>query len=638
MAISRVRRFEILMPAGELDGFLSYLQELGIAQIDPVAHEDLELRPAEVDTSDQERWLARISRLIQSLPEPEKKKGLDKILSPRPKYSAALRNALLDFGYQKVVEDYERLEARRNELLQEIKQLEREEEFLKPLAALSVPLKELVGFERCQVQVIQIQPQDLEHIKQEFSGIPAELFIVSEEKSRIFILIINHETAREQVDSVFSEIKTTYISLGNYLGRIRGEEKLSDVLADLSRKREEKKKLVDQLEKDLMGFAVHRPALMAVHDVLLSEKEKLEGASRAGLTEKTGCLQGWIPAAEEENFRAGVTKYSERIHLIIRDARPEELEEAPVILENPEIVRPFEIITGLYGLPRPRSIEPTIFLAPFFFVFVGLCVSEAGYGLVMALLSLLYLKLARPKGETELFLRLLFYLGLSNIVLGTLVGGWFGFPVKSLLLIDPLKDPIPFMILSLVLGFIQVMLSTFLSLVREYREGNKIGAIAVKGGWLLLLPSLVGYLILKKPVFGILALTGAAGIVFFSSKSKNPLARFFSGLYALYGISGYLADTLSYSRILALGLSTGVIAMVVNNLFQIAWKIPYVGWLAAIIIFIGGHLFNLGIGFLGAFVHSMRLQFVEFFTRFYQAGGKPFKPFKLESKYVEFIR
>jgi len=638
MAISRVRRFEILMPAGELDGFLSYLQELGIAQIDPVAHEDLELRPAEVDTSDQERWLARISRLIQSLPEPEKEKGLDKILSPRPKYSAALRNALLDFGYQKVVEDYERLEARRNELLQEIKQLEREEEFLKPLAALSVPLKELAGFERCQVQVIQIQPQDLEHIKQEFSGIPAELFIVSEEKSRIFILIINHETAREQVDSVFSEIKTTYISLGNYLGRIRGEEKLSDVLADLSRKREEKKKLVDQLEKDLMGFAVHRPALMAVHDVLLSEKEKLEGASRAGLTEKTGCLQGWIPAAEEENFRAGVTKYSERIHLIIRDARPEELEEAPVILENPEIVRPFEIITGLYGLPRPRSIEPTIFLAPFFFVFVGLCVSEAGYGLVMALLSLLYLKLARPKGETELFLRLLFYLGLSNIVLGTLVGGWFGFPVKSLLLIDPLKDPIPFMILSLVLGFIQVMLSTFLSLVREYREGNKIGAIAVKGGWLLLLPSLVGYLILKKPVFGILALTGAAGIVFFSSKSKNPLARFFSGLYALYGISGYLADTLSYSRILALGLSTGVIAMVVNNLFQIAWKIPYVGWLAAIIIFIGGHLFNLGIGFLGAFVHSMRLQFVEFFTRFYQAGGKPFKPFKLESKYVEFIR
>lgn len=638
MAISRVKRFEILLPAGELEGFLSYLQVLGVAQIDPVSFQELELKPVEVDISEHERWLARINRLLQSLPEPEEKKGLDKLLAPRPKYSAALRKALLDFGYQKVVEDYERLEARRNELLQEIKQLEREEEFLRPLAALTIPLKELTGFRHCQVQLIQVQPQDLEQIQEKFREIPAQLFVVSEEKSRVFILIINHETAREEVDSIFSELKTVFISLGSYLGRVKGEEKLADVLAGLSRRREEKKRQVEQLEKDLAGFAVHRPALMAVHDVLLSEKEKLAGASRAGLTEKTGCLQGWIPAAEEESFRNRITKYSDHIYLIIRDPRPEELEEAPVILENPEIVRPFEIITGLYGLPQPRSIEPTIFLAPFFFVFVGLCVSEAGYGLVMSLLSLLYLKLARPKGETELFLKLLFYLGLSNIVLGTLVGGWFGFPIKSLLLIDPLQDPIPFMVLALVLGFIQVMLSTFLSLVREYRSGNRVGAIAVKGGWLLLLPALVGYLVLKKPVFGILALVGASGIVFFSSKSRNPLARFFSGLYALYGISGYLADTLSYSRILALGLSTGVIAMVVNNLFQIAWKIPYVGWLAAILIFIGGHLFNLGISFLGAFVHSMRLQFVEFFTRFYQAGGKPFKPLKLESKYVEFIR
>ncbi len=638
MAISRVKRFEILLPAAELDGFLSHLQELGLAQIDQISLEELELKPAQADTSDHERWLARIGRLIQNLPEPEEKKGLDRLLAPRPKYSAALRKALLDFGYQKVVEDYERLEARRNELLQEIKQLEREEEFLRPLATLQVPLKELTGFERCQVQLIQVQPQDLEYIKEGLSEIPAQLFVVSEEKSRIFILIINHETARDEVESLFSEIKTVYISLGNYLGRVKEGEKLSDLLTDLSRKRDEKREQIERLEKELAGFAVHRPALMAVHDVLLSEKEKLDGAGRAGLTEKTGCLQGWIPAAEEERFRNGIARYSEHLYLIIRDPRPEELEEAPVILDNPEIVRPFEIITGLYGLPQPRSIEPTIFLAPFFFVFVGLCVSEAGYGLVVALLSLLYLKLARPKGETELFLKLLFYLGLSNIVFGTLVGGWFGFPIKPLLLIDPLKDPIPFMILALALGFIQVMLSTFLSLVKEYRSGNKVGAVAVKGGWLLLLPSLVGYLVLKKPVFGILALVGAAGIVFFTSRSKNPLARFFSGLYALYGISGYLADTLSYSRILALGLSTGVIAMVVNNLFQIAWKIPYVGWLAAILVFIGGHLFNLGIGFLGAFVHSMRLQFVEFFTRFYQAGGKPFKPFKLESKYVEFIR
>jgi len=133
-------------------------------------------------------------------------------------------------------------------------------------------------------------------------------------------------------------------------------------------------------------------------------------------------------------------------------------------------------------------------------------------------------------------------------------------------------------------------------------------------------------------------LIGTAGIVFFSSSSRNIFARFFSGLYALYGITSYFSDTLSYSRLLALGLSTGVIAMVVNSLVQIAWGFPIVGWIIGILIFAGGHLFNLAIGLLGGFVHSMRLQFVEFFGRFYEAGGKPFQPVKLVNKYIEFIR
>jgi len=135
----------------------------------------------------------------------------------------------------------------------------------------------------------------------------------------------------------------------------------------------------------------------------------------------------------------------------------------------------------------------------------------------------------------------------------------------------------------------------------------------------------------------VVALAGATGIVLFSSPRRNPLARLFGGLYSLYDISKYLGDVLSYSRLLALGLATGVIAMVVNTLARTALGIPWVGWAAAAVIFVGGHLFNLAISFLGGFVHSMRLQFVEFFTKFFQAGGRPFRPFKLESKYAEFI-
>jgi V/A-type H+-transporting ATPase subunit I len=638
MSISPIKRFEVLLPSDELEGFLSYLQELGVAQLDSLPYDDLKLEPSETDPSDYDRWLNRLDHILQSLPVTDEKKGLEKLLTPKPRYSASLRKALLDFGYQKVVEDYEKLESRKTELLQEIRLIEKEEEFLKPLAALKIPLKELVGLGWCQSELIQVQPQDLEKVISQSEDLPSQIAIISREKNRIFILLIYHSSVEEEIEKIFSEIKANFISLIPYISRAKEGEKILDILEALSQKKTEKLELVSRTEQQMVGFTVHRPALMAVYDVLLSEKERIVGASLAGLTEKTSCLAGWVPAAEAENFSHQVQKFSEHIYLNLRDPLPEEAEQTPAILKNPEIIKPFEIITSLYGLPQHKIIDPTIYLAPFFFVFVGLCVSEAGYGLVMALLSFLYLKLAKPQGDTKLFLRLLFYLGVSNVIFGTLVGGWFGFPIKSLMLIDPLKDPIPFLILSLALGFVQVLLSTFLSLVKEYRAGNKVGAIAVKGGWLLLLPSLVAYLILKQPVFGILAIVGATGIVFFASPSRNPIARFFGGLYALYGISGYLSDTLSYSRILALGLSTGVIAMVVNSLVQIAWKIPFVGWLAAVLIFVGGHLFNLGISFLGGFVHSMRLQFVEFFTRFYQAGGKPFKPFKLENKYIEFIR
>jgi V/A-type H+-transporting ATPase subunit I len=202
---------------------------------------------------------------------------------------------------------------------------------------------------------------------------------------------------------------------------------------------------------------------------------------------------------------------------------------------------------------------------------------------------------------------------------------------------DPLQDPLSFLYLALALGFIQVWFGTLLNLITGIKNKLYLQSICVQGGWLLLLPSLVLFLGKKGSIWGIFTLVGAAGIVFFASPSRNPFARFFGGLYSLYDISRYLADVLSYSRLLALGLATTVIAMVVNNLCQTALGIPWVGWLVAALIFVGGHLFNLAISFLGGFVHSMRLQFVEFFSKFFKSGGSPFKPFELESKFVEFI-
>jgi V/A-type H+-transporting ATPase subunit I len=400
---------------------------------------------------------------------------------------------------------------------------------------------------------------------------------------------------------------------------------------------EEKGRRLEKLEREGQNLFVHREKLMLLHDVLLSEKKKSFSSRLLGETERVFYIEGWIRSSDAEKLRSKLRPYTDAIEIYSRAPLPEE--EPPVILENPKSSKPFELVTKLYGLPQRGSFDPTLPMAPFFFLFVGLCVSEAGYGLLVALLSLLLIKFAKPKGGMLQFLKLFTLLGISTAVLGALIGGWFGFPLRELMILDPLQDPLSFLILALGLGFAQVWFGTLLNMINGIKNKLYLESIFAQGGWLLLLPSLVLYIYpqTSQPIWGISSLAGAAGIVFFGAPSRNPFARFFGGLYSLYGISRYLADVLSYSRLLALGLATSVIAMVVNTLCQTALGIPWVGWLLAALIFIGGHLFNLGISFLGGFVHSMRLQFVEFFSKFFKSGGKPFSPFELESKFVEFI-
>jgi len=374
---------------------------------------------------------------------------------------------------------------------------------------------------------------------------------------------------------------------------------------------------------------------MFLHDVLLNDRGKIFSSRLLGETESAFYIEGWIRSSDAKKLKSKLGPYSDVIEIYFRAPLPGE--DPPVILENPRSGKPFELVTKLYGLPQRGSFDPTLPMAPFFFLFVGLCISEAGYGLLIALLSLLFIKFAKPKGGLLQFLKLLTLLGISTVILGTLLGGWFGFPVRRLMVLDPLQDPLSFLILAIVLGFVQVWFGTLLNMINGLKNKLYLESIFAQGGWLLLLPSLVLYLQTKQSIWGIFSLLGAAGIIFFASPSRNPFARFFGGLYSLYGISRYLADVLSYSRLLALGLATSVIAMVVNTLCQTALGIPWLGWLLAALIFVGGHLFNLCISLLGGFVHSMRLQFVEFFSKFFKSGGKPFRPFELESKFVEFI-
>ena len=313
-------------------------------------------------------------------------------------------------------------------------------------------------------------------------------------------------------------------------------------------------------------------------------------------------------------------------------------------------VNPFEFVTTLYGRPAYWERDPTPLLAPFFIVFFGLCVSDGGYGVTLAAVSFFLMKKMQPGGGRQL-MKLLMMGGISTAVVGAVTGGWFGIDqsimpewLKSAIVMNPLEEPMKMLNVVFILGIVQVMAGLIIKMVADIQEGRWLDGILDQLLWVFFLALLVplGYsFILGGSVPADVAAfcgkgamaAGALVVLTGARKNRNPVMKVLGGVLKLYDIVGYFGDVLSYARLLALGLATGAIAMAINGVAEMASGIPIVGPVAAVVVLIGGHLFNLAVNCLGGFVHSARLQYLEFFSKFFTGGGRAFQPFSVEKRY-----
>jgi len=316
----------------------------------------------------------------------------------------------------------------------------------------------------------------------------------------------------------------------------------------------------------------------------------------------------------------------------------------------------------LYGLPNNNEFDPSPLMAPFFILFYGLCLSDAGYGSMLTLSAafLLWRFRANLTAFGKKLLTLNIYCGLSTIIVGLLTGGFFGldfdlFPrsVRSVLsalkIIDPLANPLPLLALSIVLGAIQILTGLTIRFVLDIRQVGRKEAFLKSGCWLVFLSSIFGWLAMgmlnfphSRTLAEICKWLVLGGTVFMiltqGRQQKNPLMKLGSGILSLYGLSSYLGDILSYTRLFALGLVTAVLAMVINYLAGMTGGIRWVGLGLMIAIFIFGHTLDFLINLMGSFVHSARLQYVEYFSKFFEGGGRFFKPFSWRTKYVSLVK
>jgi V/A-type H+-transporting ATPase subunit I len=472
----------------------------------------------------------------------------------------------------------------------------------------------------------------------------AEAVVCAEERGRVFTAVIVAKEDTEMLGERFKALGGVEHSFSDLSGT--PNQIIESELAS-HRSFEE---TIGEMEGEARKLAGEREKLLVLQDYYIERIGLGSVEKHFHRTESAFVVEGWLRASDRRSFERGIKGRFDDIELYLR--QPEEGEEPPIALTNRPFANPFEFVTTLYGRPVYRETDPTPLLAPFFILFFALCLTDAGYGLALSAVSALILIRFKPSGGAAKLIRLLFMGGLVTAAVGIITGGIFGievsnFPpaIRGLMLINPLEEPMKMLNIAFLLGLFHMLFGMGIRMVSNFRAGSVMDALFGDLLWILFLVVLAplgfsailgGYvpphlLFWSKRASLVLAL-----LIFLSGGrgQKGIVKRFFKGLIGFYDVVGYFGDVLSYARLLALGLATSAIALAVNGIAAMVKGLPfYTGYIAAALILVLGHGFNMAVNTLGAFVHSGRLQYLEFFSKFFTGGGREFRPFSSERRH-----
>ncbi|MGB9977166.1 V-type ATP synthase subunit I [Thermovenabulum sp.] len=630
MAIVKMKKMHLFGLKKEKYILLDVLQKLGSAEIIDLKEEE-ELRDFGREISEIDAKLNKLKFAIELVRPFVKEQNI--LFTGKPKISKQDLSQLIskEDEYFSVIDKLSEYDRKLSQLKGEEAKVKNSIDFLLPWEKMDIPLQELGETRRAKFVAGSIPARVYNDFisKMREGELPAEAILINEGKDESYILIAYHKDAEDRVEGILKDFSVNIYDFAEFNGTpAEAVAKLKEKLSEIEKSRGKIHEEIKNLSEYLMTFKI-------LYDYYANEKEKRLSYYRAQDTESSFYMQAWVPEPEVEKVEHQLKNASDAIYVDFED--PAEDENFPVLLKNPRIVTPFELVTELYSLPDPRGIDPNIFMAPFYFVFFGMMVSDAGYGLVLSLLSGFAMMKLKISGMARKLVELLFLGGISTFIWGAIFGSWFGDLIKlPPLWLNPLDNPLAVMYLSFALGLIQIYFGIILSAYKNIRNGKMADALMDQGLWLVFLSGLVMFAFPQTAGFAkYIAMAGAIGLVLTQGRTqRSVIKKFTSGLLSLYNVTGYLSDVLSYSRLLALGLATGVIAMVINTMARLV-GVNLIGYIFMFVIMAGGHLFNVAVNALGAYVHSSRLQYIEFFSKFYDGGGKPFDPLRVKTNYVD---
>lgn len=610
--------------------------------IEPVAAMGELPEAAKTGTADVSAYQEELSRYAAALGEIKRWSGKRRGRKPEIPYNK-LESAEIAEAADAMCVEIETLTEKISELKKSRELDTLLQKSLGPWASSSIPL-ETTSTDSLEISYYLLPP------KADKAVLPADLEdaapashieYIHEDKEQKYAVVMNHKECSDAVWDVMERHNAVIMHFGGILHGTP-QKNLEEAEARLA----EYEKRITELEDRLKELGKNEEALRCGYDSLLL-KIRLESInSQLVFTETVFGLSGWVPEYKKHEVEGILNEYN--CVYEFQAVEPEGGEDPPVLFKNNKFVEPFEYIVQMYALPQYDSIDPTKAIAPFFSLFYGMMLSDAGYGIVMVLLCTLGLKFMDMGKGMQSICKALRLGGASAIFWGAVYGSWFGDIVEVVAktffnmdvhipyLVNPLWDPMTVLVLSLVLGVVHLFVGLGLKAYLLIRRGHIWSAVFDVGFWYFVISGL-GLMLLGggmvSTVGTYLAAGGAIGLVLTQGRNKKGIImKILSGTVSLYGIVNYFSDILSYSRILALGLSTAVIASVVNTMGSMMGG-TLVGALVLFIVFAAGHALNLLINAFSAYVHTVRLQYVEFFDKFYESGGKPFGPFEVNTKY-----
>lgn len=659
MAIEKMKKIRLIAVSSQRDEILRELMLLGCVEIiEPavVPEDEILFKLTRYDCAELARCKSDYAILANGVKQlqkyaPEKKK----LLSPLPE---AEMDELLD---ETRIPECLALAEKLNALDEQVRRIAVDEsreraaiEALMPWESLTLPI-DCKGTENAAV-ILGAFPAslDLGEAKTALSAVTetAEILPVSTDSNQHYVVLV---CLRSEQDDVLAKLRPLEFSImrpGEGAGTARENITASEAkLAEYAAKKEE-------LAGQIAAESPRRAELQLRADTMSTKIARAEAGSRLLFTENAFVSQGWLPAAAEKTLEQVLSKFD--CAWETEEPDPDKIEEVPIKLRSNKLTEPYNMITEMYSLPSYNGVDPNPFIMPFFAMFFGIMFADMAYGIILLVAGLLITYKKKPRGTMKYMAGLLTQCGITTFIFGFLTGGFFGnatetigsifgkswvlvptfasVNIGSMATIDlPINllqgnNPLFILVAAMCIGVVHLLLGVIISVYMQVREGKWLDALLNEVSWWIMFVGIALMVFDIGVVNGVpvVLVIGAVMMVAGAVKGGKGFGRVTGVFGAVYnGVTGYLGDILSYSRLMALMLAGSVIASVFNQLGALGGI-----WLF-IPVFLIGHALNFGLNLIGCFVHTMRLHFLEFFGKFYRDGGRPFRPLAIKTKFVD---